>query len=149
MRISPVAFATDDDGFCLRIILYARGETLEQARVRWGLGLARVQQALLFVARELRQEHGAASASTKYSKRRRVECATYALRVITYARGETLELARMRRWPGPVRVPRALLLVARNRGGSTVLPAWTGNTLKVALGNECAPTRICPSSRGT
>jgi hypothetical protein len=62
LRISPVAFAADDDGFCLRIILYARGETLEQARVRWGLGLARVQQALLFVARELRQEHGAAGA---------------------------------------------------------------------------------------
>ena len=58
LRICPVAFAADEDGFCLRIILYAHGETLEQARVRWGLGLARVQQALLFVARELRREHG-------------------------------------------------------------------------------------------
>jgi hypothetical protein len=58
LRISPVVFAADEDGFCLRIILYAQGETLEQARVRWGLGLARVQQALLFAARELRREHG-------------------------------------------------------------------------------------------
>ena len=42
-------------GFCLRITLYARGATAEQAELRWGLGLARVQQALLFVSRILRQ----------------------------------------------------------------------------------------------
>jgi hypothetical protein len=58
LRICPVVFAADEDGFFLRIILYAHGETLEQARVRWGLGLARLQQALLFVARELRREQG-------------------------------------------------------------------------------------------
>lgn len=42
-------------GYCLRISLHARGATLEQAQLRWGLGLARVQQALLFSSRSLRQ----------------------------------------------------------------------------------------------
>lgn len=55
LHILSVTFAADEDGSCLRIILYAHGETLEQARMRWGLGVARVQQALLFVARELRR----------------------------------------------------------------------------------------------
>jgi hypothetical protein len=56
LRISPVEFAGEDRGFCLRVILYARGATPEQAEVRWGLGLARLQQALLFIARGLRHQ---------------------------------------------------------------------------------------------
>jgi hypothetical protein len=56
LRISPVEFAGEDRGFCLRVILCARGATPEQAEVRWGLGLARLQQALLFVARGLRHQ---------------------------------------------------------------------------------------------
>ena len=43
-------------GFCLAVFLYARGATPEQAEVRWGLGLARIQQALLFTSRTLRQK---------------------------------------------------------------------------------------------
>jgi len=41
-------------GYCLGISLMARAETAEQARVRWGLGLARVQQALLYCSRQMR-----------------------------------------------------------------------------------------------
>jgi hypothetical protein len=41
-------------GYCLRIALMARAETAEQARLRWGLGLARVQQALLYCSRQIR-----------------------------------------------------------------------------------------------
>jgi len=41
-------------GHCLRISLLARGETPDHARVRWGLGLARVQQALLYCSRQIR-----------------------------------------------------------------------------------------------
>ena len=43
-------------GFCLRIFLRARGATPEQAELRWGLGLARIQQALLFISRIVRQQ---------------------------------------------------------------------------------------------
>ena len=46
-------------GFCLRLFLYARGVRPEQAQLRWGLGIARVQQALLFVARAIRNQSGA------------------------------------------------------------------------------------------
>jgi hypothetical protein len=42
-------------GFCLGIRLVAEGESAQQAETRWGLGLARVQQALLFRSRALRQ----------------------------------------------------------------------------------------------
>lgn len=59
LQIAGVEFA-ETDGFCLRISLYAQGNTAGQAELRWGLGLARLQQALLFVARGLRQELGAA-----------------------------------------------------------------------------------------
>jgi hypothetical protein len=55
LRLASVELAGDTNGYCLRILLYARGATPEQAAVRWGLGLSRVQQALLFVARTLRQ----------------------------------------------------------------------------------------------
>lgn len=42
-------------GYALRIFLYARGVTPGQAELRWGLGLARLQQALLFISRVVRQ----------------------------------------------------------------------------------------------
>ncbi len=58
LQIAAIEFA-ETDGFCLRISLYAQGNTAGQAELRWGLGLARLQQALLFVARGLRQELGA------------------------------------------------------------------------------------------
>ena len=54
LRIASVELAGDTDGYCLRLLLFARGTSPDQAEVRWGLGLARVQQALLFVARTLR-----------------------------------------------------------------------------------------------
>ncbi len=43
-------------GICLVVLLEASGGTREQAVLRWGLGLAHVQQALLFSSRVLRQE---------------------------------------------------------------------------------------------
>jgi len=43
-------------GHCLSVILTAQGETKEQAELRWGLALARLQQALLFLSRALRQK---------------------------------------------------------------------------------------------
>jgi hypothetical protein len=42
--------------FCLRIRLEATGESKEKAALRWGLGLAHLQQALLFTSRYLRQK---------------------------------------------------------------------------------------------
>jgi hypothetical protein len=35
--------------------LLAKGDSAEQAALRWGLGLAHLQQALLFTSRHLRQ----------------------------------------------------------------------------------------------
>ncbi len=56
LRTRPCRFRTPGrSGFSLRILLYACGTTPEQAELRWGLGLARVQQALLFSSRILRQ----------------------------------------------------------------------------------------------
>jgi len=46
---------TGGNGNCLALFLRARGETAGQAEIRWGLGLAHVQQALLFVSRTVRQ----------------------------------------------------------------------------------------------
>lgn len=43
------------DGFEIWLQLTAIGDTPEQAELRWGLGLAHVQQALLFTSRYLRQ----------------------------------------------------------------------------------------------
>jgi hypothetical protein len=43
-------------GWTLRVRLEARGNSIEQAHLRWGLGLAHVQQALLFTSRYLRQQ---------------------------------------------------------------------------------------------
>lgn len=59
LRISPCDFpAQRCRGFCLSIRLVAHGASAEQAEMRWGLGLARMQQALLFTARALRQQLG-------------------------------------------------------------------------------------------
>ncbi|HUK31309.1 MAG TPA: hypothetical protein VLV89_09360 [Candidatus Acidoferrum sp.] len=46
------------DGAALRITLTAKGANADQARTRWGLGLVRLQQALLFVSREMKQKLG-------------------------------------------------------------------------------------------
>jgi len=43
-------------GFCASVLLEAKGESEGQAKLRWTLGLAHVQQALLFSSRMLRQE---------------------------------------------------------------------------------------------
>ena len=48
--------ALDRWGFSLTMFLYARGSTPEQAELRWGLGLARLQQALLFLSRVIRHQ---------------------------------------------------------------------------------------------
>ena len=42
--------------FALKIELEAVGDSGEQAALRWGLGLAHLQQALLFTSRYLRQQ---------------------------------------------------------------------------------------------
>jgi len=42
--------------FALRMELEAVGDSNEQAALRWGLGLAHLQQALLFTSRYLRQK---------------------------------------------------------------------------------------------
>jgi hypothetical protein len=43
-------------GLALRVELEAVGDSNEQATLRWGLGLAHLQQALLFTSRYLRQK---------------------------------------------------------------------------------------------
>lgn len=45
-------------GGALRIEVIAKAETAEQARMRWGLGVSRVQQAMLFVSRAMRKKYG-------------------------------------------------------------------------------------------
>jgi hypothetical protein len=42
-------------GLALGLRLEANGDSVEQAELRWGLGLAHIQQGLLFVSRWLRQ----------------------------------------------------------------------------------------------
>jgi hypothetical protein len=57
LRISVCDFpAQKRRGFCLVIGLVAQGDSAQQAELRWGLGLARVQQALLFRARTLKEQ---------------------------------------------------------------------------------------------
>jgi hypothetical protein len=57
LRISPCDFTAESRrGFCLSIRLVAEGSSAQQAELRWGLGLARVQQALLFRSRTLKQK---------------------------------------------------------------------------------------------
>ena len=59
LEMVPCRYAAQDRvGIALRVMLAARGATPEQAETRWGLGLARVQQALLFVSRAMRVKLG-------------------------------------------------------------------------------------------
>lgn len=59
LRIAPCEFTAEKRaGFYLGIRMVAQGMSVEQAEMRWGLGLGRVQQALLFRARALKQEGG-------------------------------------------------------------------------------------------
>lgn len=55
LQILPAEFAGGRKGSCLRLLLLSRAAAQEQAQLRWSLGLARVQQALLFLARAIRQ----------------------------------------------------------------------------------------------
>jgi hypothetical protein len=60
LRIAPCQFTDEKrQGYGLSIQVIAQGISAEQAEMRWGLGLARLQQALLFSARALRQQLGA------------------------------------------------------------------------------------------
>lgn len=43
-------------GLCLKLFLFACAAGQEQAQLRWSLGLARLQQALLFEARAIRRD---------------------------------------------------------------------------------------------
>ncbi|HEV2521489.1 MAG TPA: hypothetical protein VGT24_03835 [Candidatus Acidoferrales bacterium] len=57
LRVSSCDFpAQNRSGYCLSIRLVAVGDSAQHAELRWGLGLARVQQALLFRARALKQQ---------------------------------------------------------------------------------------------
>ena len=59
LEILPCVYgATKKEGAALRLILTSRSASAEQARVRWGMGIVRVQQALLFVSRAMRQKLG-------------------------------------------------------------------------------------------
>lgn len=55
LQISPARLGGGRQGFCLRLLLFARAAAQQQAQLRWSLGLARLQQALLFLARAIRQ----------------------------------------------------------------------------------------------
>lgn len=59
LRLGPCRFAESGrEGLHLAITLTAAGESAEQAEMRWGLCLVRVQQALLFLSRVVRQHLG-------------------------------------------------------------------------------------------
>lgn len=59
LKISPCNFTAErQSGFCLEVRLVAQGNSAQQAELRWGLGLARIQQALLFSSRALKQQVG-------------------------------------------------------------------------------------------
>jgi hypothetical protein len=59
MEILPCAYGAEKkEGAALRLTLTSRSASAEQARVRWALGIVRVQQALLFVSRAMRQKLG-------------------------------------------------------------------------------------------
>jgi hypothetical protein len=53
-----ICLAKRDGAITLCLRLEARGQSIEQARLRWALGVAHVQQALLFTSRYLRQKIG-------------------------------------------------------------------------------------------
>ncbi|MBI3483990.1 MAG: hypothetical protein HY012_02410 [Acidobacteria bacterium] len=48
-------------GYALRLTLIGRGGTPAQAELRWGLGIAHLQQALLFLSRAVRQQQARAN----------------------------------------------------------------------------------------
>jgi hypothetical protein len=48
-------------GYALRLMLIGRGGTPAQAELRWGLGVAHLQQALLFLSRAVRQQKARAN----------------------------------------------------------------------------------------
>jgi hypothetical protein len=55
LAIRPSSYGrTKRAGFCLAVELAATGASPEQAELRWALGLARLQQALLFLSRVIR-----------------------------------------------------------------------------------------------
>jgi hypothetical protein len=56
LSIVPASTSADQPEFALAMCLQASGNSPEQAALRWGLGLAHVQQALLFTSRSLRQQ---------------------------------------------------------------------------------------------
>ena len=57
LRVSCCDFTAESQpGYCLEIRLVAQGSSAQQAELRWGLGLARIQQALLFRTRVLKQK---------------------------------------------------------------------------------------------
>jgi hypothetical protein len=59
LRISRCEFSVENRrGFGLAIRMVAEGNTAQRAEMRWGLGMARAQQALLFMARTIRQQDG-------------------------------------------------------------------------------------------
>jgi hypothetical protein len=59
LRLRPCQYkARGQDGFSMEMELRAWGASAEQAQMRGGLGLARVQQALLFISRAMRQRLG-------------------------------------------------------------------------------------------
>jgi hypothetical protein len=58
---SRICLAKQAGGTTLRLRLEARGTGGDQARLRWGLGVAHVQQALLFTSRYLRQQMGSSA----------------------------------------------------------------------------------------
>jgi hypothetical protein len=59
LRISLCDFPEQNDrGYCLGVRVAALGDSANQAELRWGFGLARVQQALLFRARTLGHQIG-------------------------------------------------------------------------------------------
>ena len=53
-----ISLAPDAGGLALVLRLEARGSSAGQAGLRWGLGVAHLQQALLFASRYLRQQMG-------------------------------------------------------------------------------------------
>ena len=56
LEILPCAYKEAAiEGAGLRLVFAACGNSPEQARTRWGLGLMKIQQALLFVSRAMRQ----------------------------------------------------------------------------------------------
>ncbi len=52
----PSRSDSNEEGLGLWLRLRATGDSLEQAGLRWSLGLAHMQQALLFTSRHLRQQ---------------------------------------------------------------------------------------------